>query len=294
MMKSMTGYGTATAQTTSGRSYTVEVKSVNHRYCDVHVKVPGKLSFLEHDLKRVIKDRFQRGRFDVYVSLDEFGQTAKKITFDKELAAEYYGQLRELAEFLLLDAAIDILSLSRMPEVLNVEAAELDQEEARQTVERVLCDALEHLEQMRIREGSMLEHDIMGYLKQIRMFTDDIAQKAALTPALYKSTLQERIQHLTENVIELDQDRLTQEVVFFADRIDISEEITRLSGHVDHIEHLLTSQDAVGRKLDFMVQEMNREINTIGSKANNAEISTLVVEVKSILEKIREQVQNVE
>lgn len=294
MIKSMTGYGTATVQAESGRSYSIEVKSVNHRYCDVHAKLPGKLSFLEHDLKRAVKDRFQRGRFDMYVSLDEFGKTARQITFDKELAAEYLEQLQQLGEFLQLENHADLLSLTRMPEVLKVETAELDQDEAKQAIGQAVEQALEHLDRMRGHEGDMLEKDILSYLDQIRYITSDIARLAKMTPEAYKKALEERIKHLTENVIDIDPERISQEVVFFTDRIDISEEVTRLSGHIDHFTHLLDSGEAVGRKLDFMVQEMNREINTIGSKANNSDISKHVVEVKSILEKIREQVQNVE
>ena len=294
MIKSMTGYGTATVQTESGRSYTIEVKSVNHRYCDVHAKLPGKLSFLEHELKRAVKERFQRGRFDIYLSLDEFGKTTKQITFDKELAAEYLEQLQQLGDYLKLENHADLLSLTRMPEVLKVETAELNQDEASQAVEQTLQEALEHLEQMRLHEGEMLEKDILSYLDQIRQATLDIARLAQMTPAAYKSALEERIKHLTENVIDIDPERIVQEVVFFSDRIDISEEITRLSGHIEHFTHLLEGPESVGRKLDFLVQEMNREINTIGSKANNSEISKHVVDVKSILEKIREQIQNVE
>lgn len=294
MIKSMTGYGTATLQTEAGRSYTVEVKSVNHRYCDVHVKVPGKLSFLEHDCKKIVKNRFQRGRFDLYLSFDEFGKETKHISFDKDLAAQYLEKLRDLGTYLELETPIDVLSLTRMPEVLKVEQAELDQDEIKTEVEQALHDALEHLDQMRIHEGKMLEEDISAYLEHIRTFVTEIAQKAETTPNRHKAALEERIKRLTENVVEIDEERLIQEVALFADRIDISEEVTRLSGHVDHFLHLLSAQSAMGRKLDFMIQEMNREINTIGSKANNAEISKQVVEVKSILEKIREQVQNIE
>lgn len=294
MIKSMTGYGTATVQSESGRSYTVEIKSVNHRYCDVHAKLPGKLSSLEHDIKRLVKNRFQRGRFDVYLSLDEFGRQTKQITFDNDLAAEYLEKLYELGKHLQLEPSVDLLSLTRLPEVLQVETAELDQEEAMHSVEQSLQEALGHLEQMRIHEGNSLEKDVVAYLEQIQTITSEIAQHAETTPALYKAALEERIKRLTENVVEIDEERLTQEVIMFTDKIDISEEITRLNGHIDHFQHLLNSDGAVGRKLDFMVQEMNREINTIGSKANNLTISKQVVDVKALLEKIREQVQNIE
>ena len=294
MMKSMTGYGTATVQTASGRSYMLEVKSVNHRYCDVHAKVPGKLAFIEQDVKRLVKERFERGRFDVYLSLDEFGRESRKITFDQDLAAAYLEQLRELAAHLQLEPQIDLLSLTRMPEVIKVESAELDEAEARSAVEDVLRLALEHLEQMRTHEGNALTQDVLGYLDQIARIAADIARVAEQTPTLYKAALEERIRRLTENIVEIDEERLAQEVAIFADRIDISEEITRLNGHIEHFKHLMANEEAVGRKLDFLVQEMNREINTIGSKANNVDIARLVVDVKSILEKIREQIQNIE
>ncbi len=294
MIKSMTGYGTAAVQTESGRTYSIEVKSVNHRYCDVHVKVPGKLSFLEHELKRSVKERFQRGRFDIYLSLDEFGKTAKQISFDQGLAEDYLEQLRELGDYLKLENPVDILSLIRLPEVLNVKSADLDQEEARLAVEQAVTDALNHLDQMRRHEGDLLEQDLRSYLDELQQQSAEIAHLAQMTPTAYKTALEERLKRLTENVIDIDPDRLIQEAAFFADRIDISEELSRLRGHIDHFQHLLEAQEGVGRKLDFMVQEMNREINTIGSKANNLDISKHVVDVKSLLEKIREQVQNVE
>ncbi len=294
MMKSMTGYGTATIQTASGRSFTLEVKSVNHRYCDVHAKLPGKLAFLEHDLKRLVKERFERGRFDLYLSLDEFGRESKKISFDRDLAAAYLEQLRELAAHLQLEPQVDLLSLTRMPEVITVESAELDEEEARQAVEQVLQQALEHLEQMRTHEGAALAQDVLGNLDRISQIVGQVANISENTPMLYKAALEERIKRLTENVVEINQERLAQEVAMFADRIDISEETSRLTGHIEHLKHLMASAEPVGRKLDFLIQEMNREINTIGSKANNLDIAKQVVDVKSMLEKIREQIQNVE
>jgi uncharacterized protein (TIGR00255 family) len=294
MIKSMTGYGTATVQTETGRSYTVEVKSVNHRYCDVNVRLPAKLSFLEQDLKKLIKERFDRGRFDAYISLDEFGKETKQVSFDKDLAAQYLEKLRELGTYLELESRIDLFSLTRMPEVLKIEQAELDQDEAKGRLAEITNEALEHLEQMRIHEGQILEKDIVSHLEQIRSIVHSIGQNAKSTPEQYKATLEERVKRLTEGVIEIDEERLIQEIVLFCDKIDISEELTRLNGHIDHFLHLLNSQNVVGRKLDFLIQEMNREINTIGSKSNNADISQQVVEIKSILEKIREQVQNVE
>ena len=294
MIKSMTGYGTATVQTATGKSYTVEIKSVNHRYCDVNVKLPGKLSFLEQDIKKLIKNRFDRGRFDVYISLDEFGKETRQVTFDKDLAVQYLEKLRELGTYLELDPRIDLLSITRMPDVLKIEQAELDQDETKGQIEKILAEAFERLEQMRRHEGQMLENDIVAYLEQIRALVSMIGNTAKSTPEHYKTALEERVKRLTEGVVEIDADRLAQEMVLFCDRIDISEELTRLNGHIDHFFHLLRSQDAVGRQLDFLIQEMNREINTIGSKSNNVEISQHVVEVKSILEKIREQVQNIE
>lgn len=294
MIKSMTGYGTATVQTETGRSYTVEVKSVNHRYCDVNIKLPGKLSFLEQEIKKQVKNRFDRGRFDLYISLDEFGKETKHVSFDKDLAAQYLEKLQDLGDHLGLEPRIDLFSLTRMPEVLQIEQAELDQSEARQQMTTILNEAFEQLEQMRVHEGQVLEQDITTYLEQIREIVSVITQRAQSTPEHYKAALEERIKRLVDNTIEIDQERLAQEIVLFCDKIDVSEELTRLNGHIDHFFHVFQSQDTIGRKLDFLIQEMNREINTIGSKSNNAAIAQYVVEVKAILEKIREQVQNIE
>lgn len=294
MTKSMTGYGSAAVQTDTGRSYSVEVKSVNHRYCDVNLKLPNKLSFLEQDLKKQVKDRFERGRFDIYIALDEFGQEARQVTFDTTLAAQYLQKLRELGEQLGLEPRIDLLSLIRLPEVLKVEQADLDQEEARQQLTKTLTDALANLEQMRVHEGQVLEQDIVTNLERIRSIVALIQGLAQQTPAQYKAALEERIKRLTDGVGDIDHDRLAQEIVFFCDKIDVSEELTRLNGHIDHFLVLCRSAETAGRKLDFLIQEMNREINTIGSKANHAEIARHVVEVKAILERIREQVQNIE
>jgi uncharacterized protein (TIGR00255 family) len=293
MMKSMTGYGTANVQTEAGRSYTIEVKSVNHRYCDVNVKLPGKLSFLEHAIKKLIKQRFERGRFDVYVALDEFGEATKQVTFDKALAAQYLEKLRELGAYLDLEPQVELFSLTRLPDVLKIEQAELDEETTQEQVTAVLEDALDRLHEMRRHEGQMLQQEILAYLEQIRTTAQTIAQYARETPQQYKEALEERTKRLADG-IEVDQDRLAQEIVVFCDKIDISEELTRLNGHLDHFVSLLETTDAIGRKLDFLIQEMNREINTIGSKANNADISREVVAAKAVLEKVREQIQNVE
>lgn len=294
MMKSMTGYGTAGVDTGAGRSYTIEVKSVNHRYCDVNVKLPGKLSFLDQELKGLVKKRFSRGRFDVYIGVDEFGQNSKQVTLDNDLAAQYLTQLRELGEHLQIEPRVDLLAITRMPDVLRVEPVELDQEEVRQHVTAILTEALDSLEQMRLHEGEVLEHDIRSNLDAIRGIVDTVKELAQTSPLHYKAALEERLQRYTEGVKEIDPDRLAQEVVFFCDRIDVSEEITRLYGHIDHFLHVCEASEPVGRKLDFLIQEMNREINTIGSKSNNADIAQQVVDVKAILEKIREQVQNIE
>ncbi len=294
MIKSMTGYGTAGVQTDTGRSYTIEVKSVNHRYCDVNVKLPGKLSFLDQELKALVKKRFNRGRFDIYIGVDEFGQGSKQITFDKELAAHYLAQLRELGEFLGIEARTDLLAITRMPDVLRVEPVELDQDEVRRQLTAILMEALERLEQMRIHEGEVLDRDIRSNLSAIRNIVDSVQELAKASPTQYKAALEERLKRLIDGVKEIDPDRLAQEVAVFCDRIDVSEELTRLYGHIDHFLHVSDANEAVGRKLDFLIQEMNREINTIGSKSNNAAIAQQVVDAKAILEKIREQVQNIE
>jgi uncharacterized protein (TIGR00255 family) len=293
MLKSMTGYGSVNLQQ-GNRTYILEVKSVNHRYCDVNVKVPSQYGFLENEIKKLIKERFSRGRFDVYLDVDELEGNSKKISFDHALASRYLKELKELGSELGLEAHIDLLSLVKLPEVIKVEKGPEDQEEIIQSVQKALELALVQLEEMRKKEGELLHQEILNILSRIQAAIVRIRERAPLIPVEYKKNLQERVRNLLENTLEVDEARLLQEVVIFAERMDITEELARLNSHLTQFYKLTESQEPVGKRLDFLIQEMNREVNTIGSKANDALVSQEVVIIKTEIEKMREQIQNIE
>ncbi|HWP49815.1 MAG TPA: YicC/YloC family endoribonuclease [Candidatus Limnocylindrales bacterium] len=293
MLKSMTGYGSVNLQQ-GNRTYILEVKSVNHRYCDVNVKVPSQYGFLENEIKKFIKERFSRGRFDVYLDIDELEGNSRKISFDHALAARYLKELKELGTELGIETPIDLFSLIKLPEVIKIEKEPEDQEEIIQSVQKTLELALAQLEEMRKKEGELLRQEILTILNRIQAATLRISQRAPLIPVEYKKNLQERVRNLLENTLEVDEARLLQEVVIFAERMDITEELARLNSHLTQFYKLTESEEPVGKRLDFLIQEMNREVNTIGSKANDALVSQEVVEIKTEMERMREQVQNIE
>lgn len=289
----MTGYGSVNLQQ-GNRTYSIEVKSVNHRYCDVNVKVPSQYGFLENEIKKLIKERFSRGRFDVYLNIDELEGNSRKISFDHALAARYLKELKELGTKLGIETSIDLLSLIKLPEVIKIEKEPEDQEEIIQSVQKTLELALAQLEEMRKKEGELLRQEILNILNRIQAATLRISERAPLIPVEYKKNLQQRVQNLLENTLEVDEARLLQEVVIFAERMDITEELARLNSHLTQFCKLTESEEPVGKRLDFLIQEMNREVNTIGSKANDALVSQEVVEIKTEMERMREQVQNIE
>lgn len=296
MLKSMTGYGSVNLQQ-GNRIYTVEVKSVNHRYCDVNLKVPSRYAFLENEIKKSIKEKFSRGRFDVYLNIDEFEGSSRKISFDRDLVARYLKELRELRELgaaFGLDPQLDLVSFIKLPEVIKMEQEVEDEEEVIKSTQKALELSLSQLEEMREREGASIQQEVLNILNQIKSSTIRIAERARVTPLEYKTVLRERIKSLLEGTLEIDEARLIQEVAIFAERIDVTEELARLNSHIAQFYKLVESQEPIGKKLDFLIQEMNREVNTIGSKANDALISQEVIEIKVGMEKIREQIQNVE
>jgi uncharacterized protein (TIGR00255 family) len=293
MLKSMTGYGSINLHE-GKRTYIVEVKSVNHRYCDVYVKVPSRYAFLENEIKKFIKEKFSRGRFDVYLDVDELEENSKTVSFDRTLAIKYLKELKELGTELGLDTQIDLFSLVKLPEVIKIEQDTINQEEIVKSVQKTLELSLSQLEEMRKKEGETLLQEILNILNRIKAVSARIAERGRLTPSEYKKNLKERIKSLLEGTIEIDETRLIQEMALFAERIDIAEELTRLNSHINQFYKLTESQEPAGKKLDFLIQEMNREVNTMGSKANDALISQEVVEIKAELEKMREQIQNIE
>ncbi len=288
----MTGYGRGEHEG-NGKRFTVEMKSVNHRYVEVVIRQPKQLAPLEDRARKLLLETVSRGRVDVFVSLEEFGKTAKVVKVDKDLALAYYKALKELATTVDSPEVIDYSLIPRYPDVITVEQAEDDLEELWLIYQVALEKALKQLMEMREAEGEKLKQDLLKRADNIVAWSAEIFTRAPLVVTEYREKLLQRIQsHLKE--LTLDEARVATEVAFFADRCSIDEELVRLASHFGQLRESLELTEPVGRKLDFLVQEMNREANTIGSKANDLTTTNIVVNIKSELEKIREQVQNIE
>ncbi|MBM7855733.1 uncharacterized protein (TIGR00255 family) [Desulfohalotomaculum tongense] len=292
MLKSMTGYGRGEAGA-CGRKFTVELKSVNHRFCEVMIRLPRVMSPLEDRIRRVIQKRISRGRVDGYISIEETEQKTQQVKVDKNLAVAYYKAMKELESLLPITGQIELRDIINLPNVLVLEEPAEDLEEWWPAVEEAVNEALDKLVQMRAAEGEQLEADLKKRMEKIRRCNDEIRKRAPEVVEDYRKRLNQRLAHWKGEGM-LDENRMAAEVAIFAERANITEETVRLNSHLNQMAKCLQSEEPVGRKLDFLVQEMNREINTIGSKGNDLEISKLVVNVKSEIEKIREQVQNIE
>lgn len=293
MANSMTGFGRGEASG-YGYHFTIELKAVNHRFFEVSIRMPRNLNLLEERIRKVLQEKIQRGRIDVYVNVKETEEKKRLVKVDKDLALSYDKTLKELAFALEAPYETDIYRLAALPEVLSVEDPETDLELLWEPLSKAVIEALEGFVQMRKVEGEKLAEDLLKRLHTIMEEKDAVAGYTDTVVLDYQNRLRERIQVLLGESVVLDENRLANEVAFFADRASITEELVRLQSHIDQSQEALKSAEAVGRKLDFLVQEMNREINTIGSKANNLNIAQIVVQMKSELEKVREQVQNLE
>ncbi|MDD2421635.1 MAG: YicC family protein, partial [Heliobacteriaceae bacterium] len=271
----------------------VEAKAVNHRYADVVVRLPRTYVFLEEPIKRIFLNGIARGRVDIFVNFEANGETGLAVKVDKEICLRYYNCLKDLAEELELSFDVGVSQLFSLPAVVTVEEPEDDPEAVTRLVEEASRLALAGLQAMRLREGQALVDDLCGRLALFAQRVQAIETRAPFVSADHQERLQERLKELLGSV-PVDQQRIAMEVALFADHASITEELVRLASHLGQFRKALQSAEPVGRKLDFLVQEMNREINTIGAKANDLEISRQVVELKSELEKIREQVQNIQ
>jgi uncharacterized protein (TIGR00255 family) len=292
MVNSMTGYGRG-EQVTKDARVTVEVRSVNHRYKDISIKMPRCLSFLEERVREYVQQRISRGRVDVYVSFELLEDKGVEIKLDKELALIYLNAVNEIKAITGIDDKVSLDLIAAFPDVITTRKVEPDEEKTWEQLSGALEQAIEVMLEMRKREGQNLCKDILSKLELINEGLQRIKERAALVVFEYQQKLEKRIEEMTKD-IELDRDRLCQEVVIFADRSNIDEEIVRLSSHISQTNSTLARGGIIGRKLDFLVQEMHREINTIGSKSTDLDISLNVVEIKTELEKVREQVQNIE
>ncbi|NMB27611.1 MAG: YicC family protein [Tissierellia bacterium] len=293
MIKSMTGFGRG--ESTDGvHNFNVEIKTVNHRYNDILIKMPKHLSYLEEKIKRIIKDRINRGRVEIYINLEYIGESGIEVKVDIPLAKAYKAGLEALINELTIDEDVKLSHILGVSEIIKTERKELDEDIIWNCLEIALKAALDSVIDMRIKEGLVLKKDMEAQLIKVEGMIDNIEERSPLVVLEYKEKLKERIKELLDVDCNIDEERLNYEVVFFADKSDINEEVVRLKSHTKQFLKNLDKREPVGRKLDFLIQEMNREVNTIGSKANDLDICNYVVEIKSELEKVREQVQNVE
>lgn len=293
MVSSMTGYGRGESNDEL-RNFLIEIKSVNHRYNDIIIRMPKKLSSFEEKIRKFIKDSVKRGRIEVYITLDESKNEDIVIKPNLNIVQQYYNSLKEIKENFNLKDEISISQLTRFPDIFRIENREEEEDVIWQSLSLALRQALSSLVEMRKAEGLKLAEDIKSRSLKIYEIVKEIELWTPIIVKEYRAKLLERVRELTEDTIDIDEDRIALEVSIYADKSNITEEIVRLFSHLDQLNTITSESGAVGRKLDFLIQEMNREINTIGSKSSDINISSMVIEIKSELEKIREQVQNIE
>lgn len=292
MVNSMTGYGRGEAKG-EGKVITIEIKSVNHRFLETVVRLPRTYVMFEEPIKSYLKSIFLRGRIDVFVNIEETGENKSNLKVDKELAMAYYESLRELAQYLGIVPNMDIMAFAQLPEIITIEQPEADEDSLWPIFLEALEMAAKEMKKMRADEGKKLVADLLARKKYIAQVMEEIEERSDLVVKEYQVKLENRLQELLSSP-PVDENRLAMEIAILADRSNITEELVRMSSHLEQLELFLAEDGQVGRKLDFLVQEMHREINTIGSKSNDLAISQRVVIVKSEIEKIREQVQNLE
>ncbi|OUQ80566.1 YicC family protein [Flavonifractor sp. An100] len=292
MVKSMTGYGRA-EETVNGCTITVELRSVNNRYLDCNVRIPRLYLFAEDGMKARVQNTISRGKVDVFVTLDNGNAEKVQVSVNKPVADGYYAALTELAQAYGLTNDISVSLLSRFPDVLLAEKAEEDVEQMAKDICSVLDRALTDFDQMRTREGERLREDILSRAATIEAKVALVEERSPQTVSEYRAKLEARMSEVLANT-QLDPARILTEAAIFADKIAVDEETVRLRSHIGQLREMLSKGGATGRKLDFLIQEFNREANTIGSKCSDLEIARHVVDIKAEIEKIREQVQNIE
>lgn len=292
MIKSMTGFGRCEI-VRGERKISVEMKSVNHRYLDVNIKMPKKLNYFEAAIRGRLKDYIQRGKVDIFISYEDFTESNVCVKYNKELAAEYMKYLKQMAEDFALDNDIRVSLLSRYPEILSMEEQTADEEELWQLLEEAIEGAAEGFVETRVKEGENLKKDLIGKLEGMLTHVDYITERSPQIITEYKQKLKSKVVELLEEA-NVDESRLLMEVTIFADKVCVDEELVRLRSHIETTKENLMQGGSIGRKLDFIAQEMNREANTILSKTSDLEISNRAIELKTEIEKVREQIQNIE
>ncbi len=288
----MTGFGRCEL-TEGNRKYTIEMKSVNHRYLDANIKMPKKLSFFESSIRNELKNYVQRGKIDLFITYEDFSEDNVCIRYNKDIAAEYIGYLKNMAEDFGLDNDIRVSTLSRYPEVFSMEEQTVDEEEIWKGLAKAIQEAAEGLVQTRIREGKNLAQDLIGKLDGMLEHVAFIEERSPQIIDEYRKKLTERVYELLGDAT-IDETRILTEVTIFADKVCVDEELVRLRSHIETMKQSLIEGGSIGRKLDFIAQEMNREANTILSKANDLTVSNRGIDLKTEIEKVREQIQNIE
>ncbi len=292
MIKSMTGYGGAKGSC-ADYELSVELKSVNNRFADISVRTPRGFMFAEDAVKAAVQARISRGKVDVFISLANSIQNDTSVIVNQGLAAEYKAAIESIAELLGLNSDVSAYQISKYADVLTLDKKELVKDEALTTILAIVENALNEHDSMRLREGQKLSEDIHNRLSTIEAFLAQIEERSPKTVLEYRERLTAKMREVLENT-QIDESRILTEAAIFSDRVAIDEETVRLRSHIAQMREILKSTVPVGRKLDFIVQELNRETNTIGSKCSDSEITRIVLEVKAEVEKIREQVQNIE
>lgn len=292
MIKSMTGYGGAKGSA-EGLSVSIELKSVNNRYLDVSVKLPRTMLFAEEPIKAAVGRHISRGKVDVFLTVDQSASDDMEVRVNEPLLKGYIEALSSAAEKFGLQNDMTVMSLCRLPDVLSTDRREIDSSALMTGITEILERALTEYDAMRLREGEKLRDDVLARLETISRLTGVVEENAPKTVAEYRARLEQKLQEVLATA-NIDESRVLTEAAIFADKIAVDEETVRLRSHISQLRGLTNGESPAGRKMDFLIQELNREANTIGSKCQNADIAHVVVELKAEIEKIREQIQNVE
>lgn len=292
MIKSMTGFGRS-EKSNQNRKFIVEIKSVNHRYCDISIKLPKKLSFFETSIRNVLKKYIQRGKVDIFITYEDYTENKVCVKYNEDIAKEYIRNLTKLGEDFNLENDIKVSTLSRYPEVMTLEEQTIDEEEIWGLLQETIEEAAEKFVETRVSEGLHLKEDIFRKLDGMLDRVEYIEQRSPIIVQEYRDKLIQKVNELLQDA-KVDEVALATEITIFADKICVDEETVRLRSHIKNMKITLEEGTSIGRKLDFIAQEMNREANTILSKANDLEVSNYAIDLKTEIEKIREQIQNIE
>ena len=293
MIRSMTGFGHGEVSNDKNQKVTVEMKSVNHRYCDISLKLPKKLAMFEANIRNIMKEYASRGKIDIYVSYEDLSETAVSLHYNQAMAEEYMQVFKKMQEDFNIETKITAEALAKYPEVVTIEEVQQDEEVWWELLEAALRQAAEKFVETRTIEGANLKRDLLGKLDQMAADVAFIEERSPQIIAEYRSKLEEKVKEFLEDST-IEENRIAAEVTLYADKIAVDEEIVRLQSHISSMTDVLESDESIGRKLDFMVQEMNREANTILSKSSDVDLADHAIELKTNVEKVREQIQNIE